>query len=118
MLETIVSLGVGFFAARMARGFVRSPAAWGVGTVAVAFAIHRLAEVITLALDLHPVADAPGTNLIKMAVPFSGTMAVFVLAPLILPRLLPTVPLHLRNQPDIAVSIARAKAKAEERRQG
>ena len=115
MLETVVSLGVGFFAARMARGFVRSSAAWGVGTVVVAFLIHRLVEAVTLVLDLHPVAGAPGMNLMKMAVPFSGTIAVFVLTPLVLMRLLPTVPFHLRHQPDISVSPARTEAKKIQR---
>lgn len=98
MFETIVSLGVGFFAHAMAKDYVRRPGVWGVGAVAVSFAIHRFAELIISQMTLDLVFASSGARLLGMVAPFSGTIAVFILTPLVLPRLLPNIPWQLRNQ--------------------
>lgn len=99
MFETVVSLGVGFFALHMARGFVRHPGAWALGTIAASFLLHRINAwaIDVRALDLT--YASPGLALLGMTLPFLATIGVFIITPLLLPVLLPTVPWHLRHPP-------------------
>jgi len=98
MIETVLSLGAMFFTLRMARGFVRSPWLWALGTLGASFALHRLNEWVVAVIDLDLTYAAPGVGLLGMLVPFTASLIVFVVTPLLLPSLLPNVPWHLRNQ--------------------
>lgn len=99
MLEVVVTLGVGFFTARMARGFVRYPAVWSLSVVAVSFGIHRLVDLFTGSAFRADLTFASGPRqLLGMVLPFSGSVFVFLVSPLVIHRLLPNVPYHLRTQ--------------------
>ena len=99
MLEVVVTLGVGFFTARMARGFVRYPAIWSLSVVAVSFGIHRLVDLVTGSAFRPDLTFASSSRqLLGMVLPFSGSVFVFLVTPLVIYRLLPNVPYQLRAQ--------------------
>lgn len=97
--EVVVTLGVAFWAVALARGVGRNGELWGIGTAAVSFGLHRLfgwwfppTEIHTL--WSHPLGTAAGV------LPFGASILVFVLAPIVLPRVLPDRPRRLPPHDD------------------
>jgi len=103
ILEVVVTLGVAFFTARMARGFVRYPAIWSVSAVAASFLIHRIVDLLAGSAFRPELTYASSSRqLLGMVLPFSGSVFVFLAAPLIVYRLVPHLPYHLRAQTNAA----------------
>ena len=92
MIETVVTVGVSAWAWSLASASGRSGVRWSAATMAIAFATHRLtAWLVRLTQDPNDVFTT-AAQLWRMVGPFSGSILVFVLAPIVLGLAVPSTP--------------------------
>lgn len=92
VFEVVATVGLLFVTLRMATGYTKRPGRWGLGVVLVVFGIHRASGWLVSRVDVADLTHVPGGVLLAMALPVAGSLFVFVLAPFVLPRVIPDRP--------------------------